>query len=91
MRRLSAIFDFTVILGLTVSGLYRLPMALIALGAGLLAVLPILKYRAMVRARPQVDARQILRSTSIDATLHALAVSIAAYLVGRLSALLWGW
>jgi hypothetical protein len=91
MRRLSEITDFAIIAGLVLAGLLQWPMILIALGAGLLAASPILKYHAMAREHPDVDVQHVVRDISIQVGLYAIASSIMAYLAGRLLALWWEW
>ena len=90
MRRTgSEIIDFAIIAGLTIAGMFRLTMILIALGAAALAAGPIAQYHAAARQHPHIDASRIVRSAKIDAALFATATAIAAYLAGRLVALLW--
>jgi hypothetical protein len=89
-RTSSVIIDIAIFAGMTVAGMFRLIMILIALGVAALAAGPNAQYHAAGRQHPRIDAGRVMRSAKLDVALFATATAIAAYLAGRFVALLWG-
>ena len=80
--------DFIILFGLAVAGMMHWPHILIAFAAGLLAASPVWKYVTMAREKPHIDARHVVKDISIEVIGYAVIASIAAYVVGRLTSML---